>query len=131
MSPDVSKKITAAALAAVASANNAVRSAVQAMSAGAPLHHVTTCARELRAYFSNVVVVCRCLSWSRAPQDQREQARMPLRSRTHAPHQQPLWASMAILTMRVAGPPRQEVPSIQLPAATWQRMLQTRNAPLT
>ena len=37
MSPDVSKKITVAALAAAASANNAVRSALQAMSAGSPL----------------------------------------------------------------------------------------------
>ena len=35
MSPDVSKKITAAALAAAASANSAVRSALEAMSPGA------------------------------------------------------------------------------------------------
>ena len=54
MSPDVSKKITAAALAAAASANNAVRSAVQAMSAGAPLHHVTKVACELHACFSDI-----------------------------------------------------------------------------
>ena len=61
MSPDISKKITAAAHASAASANNAVRSAVQAMSAGAPLHHVTTCAQELRACFSDIIVVCQYL----------------------------------------------------------------------